>query len=89
MLDEAEDVPFAASGCASAFAQLRSLTRLALRHGRVVPYTLADVVGALVPLTGLAELELGILRAAVVPAALGQLKGLRSLELEQPAVLCL
>ena len=31
------------------------------------------------PLTGLAELSLGMLQPAVVPAALGQLKGLRSL----------
>ena len=82
MRDDADGAPFAASGCASAFAQLRSLKRLALCVGIAVPYTLADVVGALVPLTGLAELTLGILRAAAVPAALGQLKGLRTLELQ-------
>ena len=50
-------------------------------------YTLADVVGALVPLAGLAELSINSRRPAeegrpdAVPAALGQLKGLRSLQL--------
>ena len=78
--DDASGTPFAASGCASAFAQLHSLTRLALCVGVAVSYPLADVVGALVPLTGLADLTLGIYRAAALPAALGLLKGLRSLE---------
>ena len=73
--------PIAASGCAAAFAQLRSLTKLALSFDKAEPYTLADVVAALVPLTGLAELTLGFIKDVVVPAALGQLKGLRSLEL--------
>ena len=67
---------------AAAFAKLRSLTKLALSFGEDDPYTLADVVGAIVPLTGLAELELGLPQPAVLPAALGQLKGLRSLELQ-------
>ena len=79
--DKDDGAPFAASGCASAFAQLRSLTRLLFIHDNAVLYTLADVVCALVPLTGLVELKLGIVAAGAVPAALGQLKGLRSLEL--------
>ena len=63
----------------AAFAQLRSLTRLALSFWEEDTYTLADVVGALVPLTGLAELRYQLLpRRCCVPAALGQLKGLRS-----------
>ena len=81
MLDEPAAAPFAASGCASAFAQLRSLTKLALSFDIPELYTLADVVGALVPLTGLAELTLGFLTDVVVPATLGQLRGLRTLEL--------
>ena len=74
---------------APAFAKLRSLTKLALSFNEEIPFTLADVVGALVPLTGLAELGLGVINDAVLPAALGQLKGLRSLELRnlQPCVL--
>ena len=42
--------------------------------------TLADVVGALVPLTGLAELSFELDQPALIPAAMGQLMGLRSLE---------
>ena len=37
-------------------------------------------MGSLVPLTGLAELTLSLYQTAVVPAALGQLKGLRLLK---------
>ena len=41
---------------------------------------MADIVSALVPLTGLAELYLELAYPPdIVPAALGQLKGLRSL----------
>ena len=65
----------------SAFAKLRSLTKLALSCGKKDSYTVAGVVQSLVSLTGLAELELGLPQSIVVPAALGQLKGLRSLEL--------
>ena len=56
---------------------------------KIDPYSLADVVGALVPLTGLAELRMGSVGRAVVPAALGLLKGLRSLTLRfmRPCVL--
>ena len=67
--------PFAAY----VFGQLRSLTKLALAFSFRDPYTLADVVGALVSLTGLAELSINLPQPAVVPAALGQLKSLRSL----------
>ena len=70
-----------------AFAKLRSLTELALiLQGIRLRVPCADVVDALVPLTGLAELTL-ILEPAVVPAALGQLKGLRSLEIRMLATL--
>ena len=44
-------------------------------------YTLPGTVGTLVSLTGLTDLSLNLPQRAVVPAALGQLKGLRSLEL--------
>ena len=55
---------------ASTFAKLTSLTKLALHVGyETDAMTLIDVVGALVPLTGLAELSLGLLQPAVVPAA--------------------
>ena len=64
---------------ASAFAKLRSLTKLRLSFGGADTYTVAGVVDALVSLTGLVQLELGLPRSTVVPAALGQLKGLRSL----------
>ena len=61
------------------FAQLQSLTQLSLSSLDADFYPLADVVRALVPLTGLAELTISCMQDAVVPAALGQLKGLRSL----------
>ena len=65
---------------ASTFAKLSSLTKLALRvMFEADVMTLTDVVGALVPLTGLADLSLGLPQSAVVPAALGQFKGLQSL----------
>ena len=66
---------------AAAFAKLRSLTKLALSCIEEDKFLLADVVSALTPLTGLAELRLGLPQTAVVPAALGQFKGLRSLTL--------
>ena len=65
---------------ASAFAKLSGLTKLLIGFGTNETYTLAEVVQALVPLTGLAELTLGIPHPAVEPAALGQLKTLRSLK---------
>ena len=65
---------------AAAFAKLRSLKKLALffedKH-----FCLADIVNALMPLTGLAELRLELRQPGVMPAALGHLKGLRSLTL--------
>ena len=75
--------PLFESGCARALAALRSLTRLALSFADVDNYTLADVVDAVVPLTGLAELTISLPKPAVVPAALGQLKGLKSLGLHR------
>ena len=68
---------------ASSFAKVTSLTKLALRvQLETDAMTLTDVVGALVPLTGLAELSLGLPQPAVVPAALGQFKGLQALAFE-------
>ena len=74
---------------ASVSAKLPSLTRLALSSKWDVPETLADVVGALVSLTGLAELSIDLPQPAVVPATLAQLKGLRSLELRNMSPCCL
>ena len=66
---------------AAAFAKLRSLTKLALSFDGEDGFALADVVSALMPLTGLAELSLGSCRGNDVPAALGQITSLRSLTL--------
>ena len=71
---------------AAAFAKLRSLTKLTLSFFLQDEFWLADIVSALVPLTGLAELSIcspdqRLDQPAVAPAALGQLKGLRSLAL--------
>ena len=65
----------------SAFAKLRSLTKLALSFGEADSYTAAGVVDALVSLSGLADLRLWLPQSSVMPAALRQLKGLRSLVL--------
>ena len=79
-LVNAEDVrPIESLQSLAPFAQLRSLTHLSLDFYDVDFYPLADVVRALVPLTGLAELTICCLQDAVVPAALGQLTALRSL----------
>ena len=67
---------------AAAFAKLHSLTKLTLCFDKGDRFSLADMVSALVPLTGLAELTVWISQPDVVPAALAQLKGLRSLTLE-------
>ena len=67
---------------APALASLSSLTSLRLHFDAQDPYTLDEVVGALGPLTGLADLCVGFPKAAVVPAAQGQLKGLRVLALD-------
>ena len=64
------------------FAKLRSLTKLSLWFGEAEFYPLPNVVGALVSLTGLVELTIGFPQPAVVPAALGRLTGLRSLEFD-------
>ena len=71
-----------------AFSKLHSLTQLALAFDD--PCVIADLVDALVPLTGLAALYLCLRsESTVVPAALGQLKGLQSLGLHElrPCVL--
>ena len=60
---------------ASVSAKLRGLTKLALSSEMKVPETLANVVGALVSLTGSAELSVDSPQPAFVPAALAQLKG--------------
>ena len=67
---------------AAAFEKLRSLTKLALYFYKEDHFCLADMVSALVPLTGLAELSVSLYQPDVVPAALAQLKGLRSLTLK-------
>ena len=66
----------------SAFAKLRSLTRLALSFDKDSPYTVAGMVDALISMSRLATLELGFPQSTVVPAALGQLQGLRRLVLK-------
>ena len=71
--------PIASLQSLAPFAQLRSLTQLSLSFIDVDFYPLADVVRALVPLTGLAELSIGCMQDAVVPVALRQLTALRSL----------
>ena len=68
-------------GCLPAFAKLRSLTKLVLFLGEADPNTLCNMVHALAPLTGLAELEINSDGPAVFPASLRQLKELRSLTL--------
>ena len=64
------------------FAKLRGLTKLALAFlDYDLPGAIDCSVDALVPLTGLAELSLRFFcHRVVVPAAVGQLKALRSLE---------
>ena len=66
---------------APAFTKLRSLTKLTLAFDRGDHFRLADIVSALVPFTGLAELTLGSAQPAVMPTALGQFVHLRSLDL--------
>ena len=72
-------VPFPAP----ALANLSSLTSLGLSFDDNDSCSLADVVGALVALTDLAQLSIGFPKYAniqLVPAALGQLKALQSLK---------
>ena len=70
-----------------ALAKLRSLTKLRLCFGDPAPCTLPGVVSALAQLTGLAKLEVYLPvtmpghQPVAVPAALGQLKGLRKVKL--------
>ena len=71
-------------GCAAAFAKLRSLTKLALTLCDKHPYTLAEVVGALVSLTSLTDLFIrkdcsDVSPPETLPAALRQLKALQTL----------
>ena len=74
---------------APALATLRSLTKLALSFREMDSVILERVASALVSLTGLGELTLEsrvfgaqAFQPAMVPAALGRLKGLRSLLLD-------
>ena len=69
--------------CSTAFAKLRSLRSLTLcfNDDAEAHYVLADVVNALVALTGLEELTIDLSQPARVPAALGQLKSLKELQL--------
>ena len=67
---------------AATFAKLHSLTKLTLALKKEDRFCLADIVSGLVPLTGLAELCVWAQQPDVVPAALAQLKGLRSLALQ-------
>ena len=79
--EEYEDVYW--SFPAPALAKLSSLTSLGLSFDGEDAYTLAEVVGALAALTGLVMLAISFPRCAevhLVPAALGQLKALQSLE---------
>ena len=63
-----------------AFAKLQSLTKLAFAFGcDCPPRVLSDILKALVPLTGLVELEVHLPEAGVVPAALAQLNRLQAL----------
>ena len=66
---------------AAAFAKLCGLTKLGLYFEEENQFCLADIVSALVPLTGLAKLSLTSGQPAVVPAALAHLKSLQSLTL--------
>ena len=72
-----------ASPHGSAFAKLRSLTKLVLDLGDEKNiFAVANMVDALGPLKGLAELTFNLCcEEALVPASLGQLQTLRSLEL--------
>ena len=74
---------------ASAFAKLSSLTKLGLEFGQEELCSLAAVLGALAPLTGLLDLDLLLPQPAVVPAALELFKQLQSLALRNftPCVL--
>ena len=65
-----------------AFAKLRSLRRLGLSFGEAeVHHVLADVVDALVSLTGLEVLDMNLAQPACMPAALNKLKSLKALQL--------
>ena len=68
---------------AAAFAKLRGLTKLGLHYEEENEVCLADMVSALVPLTGLVELSLTSGQPAVVPAALSHLKSLQSLTFDE------
>ena len=74
---------------ARACANLSSLTKLALAFNEEDCCSLFDVVGALVPLTGLLELTLSFSQPGVVPVSLGRFKLLQSLTLSgfSPCVL--
>ena len=75
-------------GCRRAFAQLSSLTRLALSLRGVASLPLDYVVDAIKPLTGLRELHVTI-PSGVVPSDLMYLEDLRTLKFSglKPCVL--
>ena len=77
---ESQDEGYAPFPEAPAFAKLRSLRVLHLGLSAVAPSVLAHVANALASLTGLAHLSIDYYKPAVLPAALGQLKGLLTLE---------
>ena len=88
-VDEEAPQPFPASGCAPAFAKLRSLTRLSLVFNVAGPTMSPAMIKALAQLERLVELELDSCQFVTLPAALGQLKRLRELHLSgfSPCVL--
>ena len=82
LYSDGDDDVLYAFPAAPAFGLLRSLTKLELTFDQGDTYALANVAGALLPLTGLTELQFRLFclpHDALVPAALGQLKMLRAL----------
>ena len=84
VVDPATDVDdmayqvFAGPGMPS-FAELRGLTKLDLSFGGADPFTIEALVDGLMSLTGLVHLSVSRPQMSVLPASLGQLKGLRTL----------
>ena len=76
--DRASDKPFPD---VPAFAKLRSLRMLHLSLQGLEPHFMANLVDALVPLTGFTRLSIEVYEPTVLPAALRQLKGLQTLDL--------
>ena len=72
--------PYPASGCAPAFAKLRSLTMLSLAFGKAGPTMSPAMLDAIAHLKRLEELELDSPKPITLPATLGRLKRLRELD---------